>query len=209
MNALLGKVRWPAYYLDFETSKTAIPVWPEVAPHEQVVTQYSIHICDRPGHVIGHQEYLADHTKDCRQELADRLIKDLGQVGSVITYSSFEKTTISGLMERFNGLSGALEKCIDRLFDLEQVFRQAYCHPDFCGRTSIKVTLPVLVSGMTYDGLAISDGDCAMASFAKMACGQCTPSEVVKIRADLLAYCKQDTLAMVRLHERLFQMLTG
>jgi hypothetical protein len=207
INDLLQKVHWPAYYLDFETVKTAIPLWPDVAPHEQVVTQYSIHLCDQPGHVTGHREYLADPTKDCRGELAERLIGDLGQEGSIISYSAFEKTMISGLANRLHELSGPLQQRAGRLFDLEQVFKQAFSHPDFYGRTSIKVTLPVLVPGMSYDGLAIADGDSAVASFAKMALGQCEAPEVAKIRADLLAYCKQDTFAMVRLHEKLCQML--
>jgi hypothetical protein len=207
MSALLQLVRWPAYYLDFETAMTAIPLWPDVAPHEQVVTQYSIHICDRPGKTVGHREYLADHTRDCRRELAERLIQDLGDNGSIVTYSQFERTTINGLAKRFPDLAPALRKCVDRLFDLEKVFKEAISHPDFHGRSSIKVTLPALVPSMSYEGLSIGDGDCALASFATMASGQCNQVEVDQIRADLLAYCKQDTLAMVRLHERVWRMV--
>jgi hypothetical protein len=206
LSSLLQMVHWPAYYLDFETLMTAIPLWSDIAPHEQIVTQYSIHVCDRPGKTIGHREYLANHTRDCRRELAERLIEDLGDKGSIITYSQFEKTQINGLAKRFPDLAPALRKCVGRLYDLEQVFKQAVYHPDFCGRTSIKVTLPALVPSMTYQGLSIADGDCALASFAKMASGKCTQAEINQIRADLLTYCKQDTLAMVRLHERVWQM---
>jgi hypothetical protein len=207
LSTLLQSVRWPCYYLDFETVMTAIPLWSDIAPHEQIVTQYSIHVCKKPGKTIAHREYLANHTRDCRRELAERLIQDLGEVGSIISYSQFEKTQINGLAKRFPDLAPALKKCVGRLFDLEKVFIQAFCHPDFCGRTSIKVTLPALVPDMTYKGLPISDGDCALASFAKMASGKCTQAEINQIRADLLAYCKQDTLAMVRLHERVWQMV--
>ena len=41
----LQQVEWPAYYLDFETVKSAIPLYEDVAPHEQIVTQYSVHVC--------------------------------------------------------------------------------------------------------------------------------------------------------------------
>ena len=51
--------------------------------------------------------------------------------------------------------------------------------------------------------MAIGDGLLASALFAYMAKGRYDSSEIVKIREDLLAYCKLDTLAMVRLHERL------
>lgn len=57
---LLAEVQWPTVYLDFETVKTALPLWPNIAPHEQVVTQYSIHVCNQLGKVKHHCEYLAD-----------------------------------------------------------------------------------------------------------------------------------------------------
>lgn len=182
--------------------KTAIPLWAEVAPHEQVVTQYSVHVCDVPGVVTKHHEYLADHKRDCRLELAESLLRDLDGNGSIVVYSSFEKTTLNALSRRFSSLGARLQACIDRLFDFERVF-DAYYHPGFCGRTSIKKTLPVLVPAMSYKHLSIGDGDTAVAKFAQMARGECSQVDCDAIRADLLKYCGQDTLAMVKLHETL------
>ena len=59
---------------------------------------------------------------------------------------------------------------------------------------------------LRYDDLAIADGDCAVARFAKAAMGKCSEKEWRQTRTDLLVYCKQDTLAMVRLHEALLEM---
>ena len=84
--------------------------------------------------------------------------------------------------------------------------RRGFHHPDFRGSTSIKRTLPVLVPGMTYDGMAIGDGDSASAAFARMARQETDAAEIEGIRANLLKYCKQDTLAMVRLHEQLLRL---
>jgi hypothetical protein len=201
LKKLLASIRWPAYFLDFETAKTALPLWPDVAPHEQVVTQYSLHVCTTTGKVEQLRTFLADPTKDCRRELAERLLADLGNEGTIVVYSSFEKTMLTNLAKRFPDLAPGLEACIKRLFDLEKVFKDAYYHPDFCGSTSIKQTLPVLVPGMNYDGLTIKDGDTAMAAFTKMARGRCNADEAKAIRDALLEYCGQDTLAMVRLHE--------
>lgn len=89
----LAKISWPAFYLDFETIMTAIPLWLDIAPYEQIPIQYSIHICESSGKIIRHIDYLADSHQDCRRELANRLIEDLKREGSIITYSSFEKTT--------------------------------------------------------------------------------------------------------------------
>lgn len=199
---LMAEVVWPAVYLDFETLKTALPLWPGIAPHEQVVTQYSVHVCDRLGEVKHHREHLADAKGDRRRKLAAQLLADADGSGSIIAYhASFEKTVISNLAERFSDLRGALRNLINRMFDLERVFTKAYYHPAFRGSSSIKVVLPVLIPSMGYDGMEIGDGDTAIVAFARMASGACNAKEEAKLRKGLLDYCRQDTLAMVRLHE--------
>jgi hypothetical protein len=202
LKTLLAEVAWPAVYLDFETLKTAIPLWPQIAPHEQVVTQYSVHVCDSIGKVRHHREYLADGKADRRRELAERLLVDAAEKGSVVVYhASFEKTVIADLAERFADLRKPLRALLDRVFDLEQVFTKAYYHPAFRGSSSIKVVLPTMIPNMGYDGLEVGDGDAAIAAFAKLASGICAKNEEQHLRKALLDYCCQDTLAMVRLHE--------
>jgi len=196
----LAKICWPAFYLDFETMMTAIPLWPDIAPYEQIPIQYSLHICESSGNIIRHIDYLADPHRDCRRELAKRLIVDLKGEGSIITYSSFEKTTISKLSKTFSDLSDELQSLIDRIVDLEPCIK-CINHPEFCGRTSIKIVLPVLVPELSYEGLEIGNGDAALVTFAMMAQGIMDTEEMERKRAALLEYCKMDTLAMVRLHE--------
>ena len=41
----LAEIVWPACYLDFETTATAVPLYPGIAPWQQILTQYSLHIC--------------------------------------------------------------------------------------------------------------------------------------------------------------------
>jgi hypothetical protein len=206
----LSAIHWPACYLDFETMMTAIPLWPDIAPYDQIPIQYSIHICESSGKIICHRDYLADPCHDCRRELAERLIEDLKGEGSIITYSSFEKTTITKLSKTFPDLSDDLQSLNERIVDLEPCIK-CVNHPEFCGRTSIKVVLPVLVSDLSYQGLDIADGDTALVTFAMMAQGKMNADEIARKRAALLEYCKMDTLAMVRLHEALhgFVFLTN
>ena len=201
----LDAIIWPAYYLDFETTQTAIPLYPDMPPYTSIVTQYSIHKCPTPGNVIDHFEYLADETKDDRWELAKHLMNDLEEEGSIITYSSYEKTTINNLAKQFPDISGELQSLINRIVDLEAIIRKNFYHPDFHGSTSIKRTLPVLVPEMSYDGLGIKNGDEAMATFACLANGLYGDSEVDTIKNHLLEYCEQDTLAMVKLHQKLVE----
>ncbi len=203
LSAELAQVKWPAYYLDFETVMTAIPLYQEIAPFTQIPTQYSIHECSDVETIARHHEYLADPAKDCRLELAESLIKVLQGFGSIIVYSNFEKTVISGLARNYPPLDRKLEMLIGRMVDLEAIIRKNLYHPGFHGSTSIKQTLPALVPDMNYDGLQIADGDSAMSAFAYLALGRYGSQEAEDIKRNLLSYCKQDTLAMVRLHQRL------
>ena len=88
---------------------------------------------------------------------------------------------------------------MDRLWDLLPVVRQYIYHPKFNNSFSLKTVLPALVPAMTYDGMPVSEGQEAGLAFERMINGSLSTSEREKTRQDLLAYCKQDTLAMVRL----------
>lgn len=92
-------------------------------------------------------------------------------------------------------------------FDLGmRVVRDGCFHPVFGSDRgySIKPAIQVLAPELPpYKSLAVGDGDMAMAATAEMLHPD-TPSErVSQIRADLLAYCEQDTLAMVEIYRTL------
>jgi predicted RecB family nuclease len=202
----LNSIAWPCYYLDFETVQTTLPLYPSHGCHEQILTQFSIHKRDRPGTTLLHVDYLADSARDCQRQLAEHLIEHLGQQGSIIVYSNFEQTRIKALQDRFPDLSTPLQAILDRLVDLLPIIANHVYHPDFHGSFSIKKVLPALVSEMSYDDLDIRNGDSAVARFARMARGEITGPDVDTTRAQLLRYCERDTLAMVRLHDRLLDL---
>jgi len=203
----LAAVSWPAYYLDFETMSTALPLYPDVGPYERIPVIFSVHVCSEPGYVIGQHQFIADPGRDSRRELAESLIVALGETGSIVAYSGFEKTIIGSLAARFPDLSDALSACVERLYDLEKAIKRSVYHPGFHGRTSIKATLPALVPEMSYEGLRYQDGSDAMAAFAYLAMGRYTdPEESESVKCDLVKYCGQDSMAMVRLHERLVKL---
>ncbi len=201
----LESITFPAYYLDFETVMTVIPLYPDIAPYTQIPTQYSIHVCPDTNSVPEHREYLADPTRDCRRQLAEKLIRDIGKEGSIVAYSAFEKAVINSLVRWFPDLSKELNSLSERIVDLEAITRKNFYHPDFHGSTSIKRTLPVLVPEMSYNGMEISDGDSAMAAFACLALGKYEAGEAELIKRQLLKYCEQDTMAMVELHRKLLE----
>jgi hypothetical protein len=205
LTADLSVIEWPVHYLDFESVMTAVPLYPDVGPFAQLTTQYSVHVCSAPGEVSAHHEYLADPSTDCERELAERLCEALGGAGSIVVYSSFEKTRLNAMARRFPDLDDRMGAVTRRLFDLLPVLRRGYYHPGFRGRFSIKKVLPVLVPTMSYEGMAIGDGGAATAVFARAARGWLSAAELADMRRNLLQYCGQDTLAMVELHRRLLR----
>ena len=203
LSVALEEIEYPAFYLDFETVSMCLPLFDDTAPFEQVPTQYSLHIRRVPGEGTTHREFLATAETDERRILAERLLDDLESVGHIIVYSSFEKSVLNALGQRFPDLKPRTDACLERLFDLEKVIKEHVCHPAFMGQTSIKKTLPALVPDLNYGDLTINNGDQASAMFYRMAVGEVSGVEADRVRQDLLTYCKLDTMAMVRLHDAL------
>ena len=207
LNNALGSISFPTYNLDFETVQTAIPLYSDILPYAQIPTQYSIHICSSPGQIDDHFDYLADPMKDCRRELAEKLLSDCGNKGSIIVYTSFEKTIIMGLSELFSDLASSLESLVTRLVDLNTIISKHLYRMEFHGSSSIKKVLPVLVPDLGYEDMDVSNGQDASATFAYMAKGKYDGEEAEKKIKQLLEYCNLDTLAMVKLHKCLIEYI--
>jgi len=200
--AALGALTWPVYHLDFETINPALPLWPGTRPYQVIPFQYSIHVHQRDGS-FEHREYLHTDGTDPRRPLAERMLADLGEAGSITHYTSFERQRLEGLAAAFPDLAGRIEAVLSRLFDLEPVIKRFTTHPDACGRTSIKYVLPAWCPDMSYAGLEIGDGQTASVRYTMAVRGMLSAEETEQLYADLLVYCGQDTFAMVRLLERL------
>jgi hypothetical protein len=141
----LGRMVTPYYYLDFESVSPLDPPFESVAPWQTIVTQFSVHVTHSVGSGLEHSEYLADPTRDCREELAQALIRDLGSHGSIVVYSSYEKTQINALAELLPHLAEPLHAIVERLVDLEKIIKEYVAHPEFRGRSSLKVCACVCV----------------------------------------------------------------
>jgi len=63
--------------------------------------------------------------------LAENLIRDCGSEGSIVVYTSFEKTIINALAGSFPDLAEKLMGLVRRLVDLCDILRRNYCHPGF------------------------------------------------------------------------------
>jgi hypothetical protein len=76
-------------------------------------------------------------------------------------------------------------------------------HLEFHGSFSLKAVLPALVQGFSYEGMEVSHGGEAGMVWDHMVRGNSNPEERKRLKAALLAYCRQDTQAMARVLESL------
>ena len=85
--------------------------------------------------------------------------------------------------------------------DLLEIVREHYYHRDFHGSFSIKAVLPALAPEFGYGDLEIQDGNLAAVAFIESISADTKPERRGQLRRDLLAYCKRDTEAMLRVVE--------
>jgi len=197
---------YPIHFLDFETLQNAIPRFEEQRPYQQIPFQYSLHILHRDGR-LEHHEYLADEHSDPRPAVAARLAADIGAGGSLVAHSqATEIAAINGLASACPAFAGQLGAMLHRFIDLLTPFRGLmYYHPDFNGDFSIKSILPAMFprdSDASYKSLEVQDGRMAMSDYAGLTEME-DAAQRERTRAALLAYCKLDTLAMVKVWQEL------
>lgn len=168
--------------------------------------QYSLHYLESENVQLKHKEYLAKEGQDPRRELAQRLVDDIPKNVYTMAYNmQFEKMVIARLAGQFEDLSEHLMNIHQNMIDLMVPFQKKhYYQKEMKGSYSIKYVLPTLFPDdgeMNYKRLNIQNGSMAMEIFATLHLKD--GDEIEQIRRDLLEYCKLDTLAMVRVWEKL------
>ncbi|MEI9948248.1 MAG: DUF2779 domain-containing protein [Pseudomonadota bacterium] len=204
---VLSKLKEPIAFLDFETITPPVPAWPGCGPYNQVPVQLSCHML--ADGKLDHHEWLADGPGDPRELFAAALIAACEGAETIIAYNaSFEVQRIDALIERFPDMAEALKKIRKRIVDLLPIVRDHVYHPEFKGGFGLKSVLPALVPGLGYDDLEVRDGGTASALLEALLLHGAVmdPAERGELRRKLLAYCKRDTLGMVKLYERLLEL---
>ncbi|MFA5843241.1 MAG: DUF2779 domain-containing protein [Coriobacteriia bacterium] len=196
----------PVRFLDFETIATALPIFPGTRPYQVVPFQFSVHTLGADGG-LEHSEYLHEGPGDPRRELAAALLDALGEEGSILSYSPYERGRIVGLAEYLPDLARPLLALAARLVDLLPVVRDGVYHPAFSGSFSIKKVLPALCPGQGWDDLEIAEGEIAALSYARLRDPRTPVAERQTLRDALLAYCRRDTEAMVAVYRALTESL--
>ncbi|TGK07314.1 DUF2779 domain-containing protein [Leptospira semungkisensis] len=209
LNAFLNKLRFPLYFLDFETINPPVPVYSRTNPFQHVPFLYSLHVLQE--NLIEEPKeyhYLDENVKDPRLGILESLSSQIQPGGTVIAFNdNFEKRCLKEASDAFPEYKKWYQSIEPDFIDLAKPFWDYdYYHPDQKGTTSLKTVLPVL-TGADYKDLSIHAGHTANAEFLRIKTEPVNPEERSKVEADLIAYCKMDTFALILILRKLAEKL--
>ncbi|MBQ9008420.1 MAG: DUF2779 domain-containing protein [Clostridia bacterium] len=203
----LSTLSYPLYFLDFETMQPAIPFCVGTHPYAQIPFQYSLHYIEREGGELKHAEFLAESGTDPRREIAEALCRDIPRDACVTAFNkAFECTRLKELAGTFPEMAGHLLAIEGNVVDLLTPFQKGwYYKKEMGGSFSIKSVLPAICPSdpdLNYHSLeGVHNGNEAMNLFPEIQYMEAADRE--RARENLLAYCRLDTLAMVKVWEEL------
>lgn len=206
----LSEITYPLYFLDYETMSGVIPQFDGTKPYQQLPFQYSLYVIDAPGEEAKHKEYLHRENSHPVLPLLKKLREDIKEGGTIfVWHESFEKGRNTEMGELFPEYKEFMESVNDRIIDLKTPFSSGwFLDKDFLGSASIKKVLPVLFPELSYKDLIIQEGTAAQRKWMKHVLNEEDPEQREEILNALVEYCRLDTLAMVKIFEKLQKELT-
>ena len=208
IRGLLKTFTYPLYFLDFESYQAVIPTIEGTKPYQQICFQYSLHYYLEEGGELYHKEFLNDdYEGNPMYGLCKQLCEDIPMNSCVLVYNqSFEITRLKEMANLFPEFSEHLLNIVENIKDLLPPFRSHdYYVKEMMGSASIKKVLPALFPNdpeLDYHNLdQVHKGD--EASNAYLSLNSLSKDEEIKLRKNMLKYCKLDTYAMVKIYEKL------
>jgi len=199
---LLAAVPYPRHYLDFETASFAVPRWLGTRPYQPLPFQFSCHHESASGE-LAHTEFLDASGDSPLASFVDRLLEAVGTSGPIVVWNQgFEASRLKDLATMFPSQGPALLHVIERMVDLLPIHREHYYHRDMKGSWSIKAVLPTVAPDLDYANLDLGGGTDAQAAYMESIHPDTTDARRAELRGQMLAYCRRDTYAMVRLMHR-------
>ena len=200
----LNDLNYPLYFMDFESFQPALPLFDCSRPYQQIPFQYSLFLKITKSSEAKHFEFLAEPGEDPRKKFIENLLKVINDTGDVLVYNrTFEITRLNEISRDFPEYAEDIEKLISRIKDLMVPFQKKYYYTaEMKGSYSIKAVLPSLVPELSYDELEINEGGLASIAFESLQT-ETDLMVIAEVKQQLLEYCKLDTLAMVKILERL------
>jgi hypothetical protein len=191
----LSELKFPLYFLDYETLSSVVPYFDGLGPYKQLPFQYSLHVLETPDGEVRHYEYLHSDNSNPVKPLTEALKSQIGTEGTVLVwFEGFEKTCNELMGKILPEYAEFYQSVNERVIDLMKPFADGHY---------VQKVLPVLIPELSYKDLDIHAGGAAQRLWMEAVLDGKRAHEKDKILADLLKYCELDTLAMVRIYQHL------
>jgi len=200
LKEFMDTIKYPLYFMDFETFMPAVPLYNNSRPYQQIPFQYALYYQKDKKSDLEYYEFLGSPEADARTPFIENLLQNTKRKGDILVYNkSFEITRLKEIARDFPDYADDIEERIGRIKDLMLPFQKKYYYkPEMMGSYSIKNVLPALVPDLSYDGMPVADGGMAMIAYESLLY-ETDQDKIEAIRKNLLEYCKMDTYAMVRI----------
>lgn len=160
LKPIMDACAYPLQFIDFETSRTAVPPYKGMKPYDNIAFQWSCHTIYQAGDEPVHYEWINTDDTFPNFEFARTLMQTVGYNGTVFMWSPHENTTLKEIYnlltvvdpsqtELIKWLDYMTKKSDDEdytMVDLNKLTLEHYFHPMMKGKTSIKCVLPAVWS---------------------------------------------------------------
>ncbi|WP_271252162.1 DUF2779 domain-containing protein [Pseudanabaena sp. Chao 1811] len=155
---IVKQIEYPIHFIDFETSRMAIPYRAGMRPYEQVAFQWSCHTIPAPDAEPIQTEWLDLNNIFPNFQFAESLMECLGDRGTILTWATHENSVLRDIyyqMQTYDYHNPQLQTWLantaklgnkgkSHLVDMNALTLKHYFHPLMKGRTSLKCVLPAV-----------------------------------------------------------------
>jgi hypothetical protein len=155
---IVQQIEYPIHFIDFETSRMAIPYRAGMRPYEQVAFQWSCHTITEPDADPIQVEWLDLENTFPNFQFAESLMECLGDRGTILTWATHENSVLRDIyyqMQAYDYQNPQLQTWLantaklgskgkSHLVDMNALTLNHYFHPLMKGRTSLKCVLPAV-----------------------------------------------------------------
>jgi hypothetical protein len=155
---IVQQIEYPIHFIDFETSRMAIPYRAGMRPYEQVAFQWSCHTITEPDADPIQTEWLDLENTFPNFQFAESLMECLGDRGTILTWATHENSVLRDIyyqMQAYDYQNPQLQTWLANtaklgskgksyLVDMNALTLNHYFHPLMKGRTSLKCVLPAV-----------------------------------------------------------------
>ena len=163
----MAKWKFPLHFIDFETSRSALPFYKGLRPYEQIAFQFSHHKVEMGAdgeYKVTHQSQYINAEKGFfpNFEFVRQLKKAVGDEGTIFRYWTHENTVLNDIRVQLEKSSEAdkdeliefimsiTDEAERSMVDIAKSVLKYYYNPMMKGSNSIKAVLPAILNSSEF-----------------------------------------------------------